>query len=363
MWLPVAWHCGRPDPGVATAPHGMDQLRVVDINVWAGLDYEGNLWMGEYESAREREDRYRSLVAQIRALRPDVIGVHEANKLPHYATRLAQDLGYDQIHHVGVGGVRAGPVGLPWNLREGDAILARKELRLTWAGRRQLSGGPVGKFFTFHFSDATQVLAGRIFWKGRTVFLFTTHWHSSLLDTPQYRQEFERRRSQSAWPAEQVVEVEREMKEGSAWRRREAARTLAFIREVSAGQPFVLFGDFNATEDTQEIALLREGGLIDTFRAARPQAAGFTWQPLENTNHLKYYNKPLPAGATLRATLEAWHESLPKRIDYIFAGGGSPGAWRPAAARVVLDQPSEGRHTSDHYGILADLELAPEGRR
>lgn len=105
-------------------------LKMVTINVWSGLDYKGTLKMGEYETPEVREARYQALLAELKKLSPDVVGLNEANFLPDYAKRLAADLGFDYLHHVGVSGVRIGRVGLPWNLREGDAILARKELRL-----------------------------------------------------------------------------------------------------------------------------------------------------------------------------------------------------------------------------------------
>jgi len=134
-------------------------LRILDINVWSGLDYIGYIKMGEYETYSVREKRYQALLSQIKRLDPDVIGIHEANKLPDYAERLAKAIGYEVFFHVGVGGVRLGPVGLPWNLREGDVILTKKYLNPQFAGRKQLSGWHVGNRVTFHFSDATQVIA------------------------------------------------------------------------------------------------------------------------------------------------------------------------------------------------------------
>ena len=64
-------------------------LRILDINVWSGLNYKGYIKMGEYEKANEREERYKALCSQIKQLYPDIIGIHEANKLPDYAKRLA----------------------------------------------------------------------------------------------------------------------------------------------------------------------------------------------------------------------------------------------------------------------------------
>ena len=354
-----------PDAPQTRAQDSRLRLRFVDINVWSGLDYEGNLWMGEYEEPRQRENRYAILLKGLRELQPDLIGVHEANKLPEYARRLARDLGYDEIHHVGVGGVRAGPFGLPWNLREGDALLARPDLGLISAGREQLSGGPVGRFFTFHLSDATQILGGRVTLHGRPVFVFTTHWHASLPDSASFRREVVARiqRERKASP-EQAAEAEREMREGGAWRREEARRTLEFVRRVAGPHPFVLMGDFNATEDSAEIAALRSAGLTDAFRTAHPQAPGFTWVPAANLNQLKYYNKKPAADSTLRFVLESSYDGLPKRIDFVFCGQrqsasaqAGPELWLVRDARVVLDRAVDGQHASDHFGVLADLEL------
>ena len=150
-----------------------EPLKVVTINVWSGLDYIGNFKMGEYESQAVREQRYHILVNQLRQLDPDVIALNEANRLPHYARRIAKDLGYDQVHHLGVAGIHFGPIGLPINLREGDVILAKKALKLKSAGRKQLSGGYVGKFFTFHFADATQVVGATIELNGMRTVSYT----------------------------------------------------------------------------------------------------------------------------------------------------------------------------------------------
>ena len=176
--------CAAPKSAYTEALPESTFLKVLDINVWSGLDYTGYLTMGAYEDKTVREKRYQALVQQIKALDPDLIGVHEANKLPRYAKRLAADLGCRAFYHVGVGGVRLGPVGLPWNLREGDAILAKPGLNPEWVGRRQLSGGYVGRWATFHFEDATQVIGIRLTLNGQAIHVYATHWHASLTDAP-----------------------------------------------------------------------------------------------------------------------------------------------------------------------------------
>ena len=186
-----------------TAASAVSQdLRVVTINVWAGLDYKGSLKMGEYQDPEVRALRTQILVEQLRRIDADVIAVNEANKLPRYARQLAGDLNCDQVYHVGLGGLRAGPVGLPLNLREGDVILARGSLQLKGVGRKQLSGGPVGNFFTCHFADATQVIGGRIVVADREVYVFNTHWHASPFPTEDYFEKLADRRDYDAWAAD-----------------------------------------------------------------------------------------------------------------------------------------------------------------
>jgi endonuclease/exonuclease/phosphatase family metal-dependent hydrolase len=104
-------------------------------------------------------------------------------------------------------------------------------------------------------------------------------------------------------------------------------------------------GDFNADEESAGIRrLTRQGGFVDVFRAANPAAAGPTvWQAVR---------APF---ATVR-----------RRVDFVFLvpGRAIPGSVR--ASRVVLDVPrtlADGTvlWPSDHYGVLAELELFGHG--
>lgn len=90
-----------------------DVLRVLTVNVWSGLDYSGFFRMGEYETKRRREARFRSLLAQVERLSPDVILVQEANPVGRYTARLAAALSMDEVHQVVNGGLKVGPFGFP----------------------------------------------------------------------------------------------------------------------------------------------------------------------------------------------------------------------------------------------------------
>ena len=96
-----------------------EQLKVLTINVWSGLDYTGTIRVGEYESAETRRARFLSLVTQVKELSPDVIFVQEANPVARYAAKLASALSMDEIHQLVNGGIKIGGLGIPVNLDEG----------------------------------------------------------------------------------------------------------------------------------------------------------------------------------------------------------------------------------------------------
>jgi endonuclease/exonuclease/phosphatase family metal-dependent hydrolase len=117
--------------------------------------------------------------------------------------------------------------------------------------------------------------------------------------------------------------------------------------------PPIIGGDFDATPEAASIRFLtgmqslqgRSTYWIDAFAAAGDGSPGYTYST-ENP-----YKKAV--GTSVYGQLE--HH---RRIDYIFVG--SPFRWKPRlvvrAARVVLKQ-SGVDAPSDHYGVMADLDL------
>lgn len=320
-------------------------LTVVTLNVWSGLNYIGYLKMGEYETPGHREARYQALLASLKALNPDIVGLNEANKVPRYAERIARDLGMDEIHHLGLGGVRAGPLGLPVNLREGDVILANPALRLKWEGRLQLSGGPVGKFFTFHTTDATQVVAGSVQVGGQTVYLFVTHWHASPFLTPENLTLWRADSVQGKITPERYAANKREAGEGQRWREGESAKMLAYIDKIAGDAPVILMGDFNAMRGMPEIERYIQAGFVDVYGELNDNP-GYTWDDVFNSNIIEYQ---LPENDATK--IRRRH-----RIDFIFARGN----WELIESKVVFDKPFNGVMPSDHFGVLGRLKLRPK---
>ncbi len=317
-------------------------LKVVTINVWSGLNYIGYLKMGEYETAARRAARYQVLVSELKALQPDVVALNEANKLPRYANRIARDLGMAEIYHVGVGGVRAGPVGLPVNLREGDVLLAKPRLDLKSEGRLQLSGGPVGNFFTFHTTDATQVIAGSIRVGGKKVYVFVTHWHASPFMTPENLTLWRADSATGKMTPERYAANIREAKAGQAWRAGESRKMLDFIDRTAGQAPVLLLGDFNSRRGMPEIERYIRAGFVDVYQSVNTDS-GYTWDDVVNTN-ISDFQLPedLPLSKRRR-----------HRIDFIFVRG----AWEIIDSRVVLNRSRDGILPSDHFGVEGNLLL------
>jgi endonuclease/exonuclease/phosphatase family metal-dependent hydrolase len=341
---------------LAAVTAAAEELTVVTINVWSGLDYEGTLKMGWYESREVRDARYRALVAGLRRLDPDVIAINEANPLPRYARRLARDLSMDLVWSVGMGGLRIGPVGIPTNFREGDAILARKGLGLSSLGKKRLSGGGIiTNFVTLHASESNQVVGGTIELGGKKVYLFNTHTHASPPTDQAFLDRLDAAYREGRLTEEGLARARESVVSGQKWRADEIIKLLAFVSEkVPAGAPVVLMGDFNAEADTPEMRPVFDRGFIDTFRAKNPDAPGYTWDPFTNTNG-SYY-KEMRGKATPEKIAGSLDDFIKKRIDFIFvAGPVSPAD--VLESRVVLDEPVDGRNVSDHFGLMSVIEV------
>ena len=237
-------------------------------------------------------------------LRPDVIGLQEASvsrRRGNVAGRLAEGLGFFHVY----ASTNPRPFGGEWvhgalaallNFSEGPAIVSRFPI-LEWRVHRlpRCAG---------NFGELRVLL-------------------SATLDTP--------------WGTMEV---------SSTHTRGDPCQTRAVADLVSRGPrplPGVLMGDFNAVEGSPALASFRESaGFVDAFRAANPMDSGPTvWQ-----------------------RLDAPESTVSRRVDHIFLLPGERIRGGVLSSRVVLNQRRrlEGGGSlwpSDHYGVQADVEIAP----
>ena len=326
---------------VSGAAFAEKTLKIVTVNVWSGLTYNGAFKSGTYESREERAFRYGLLVNALRDLDADIIGVNEANMLPGYAKRLSRDLDYDYIYAVRFGGIRLGQAGFPINLREGQVILAKKYLNLAPAGSGSLSGGYAGNFASFHWRDAERVVAGKITVGEREVFLFSAGWHASEFSSePQLKTLVDLYSSGSIEGPDLLARM-RDAVNGQEERLIEAVKTVEFISEVAGDSAVVLMGTLNALPGSDEISILTDAGFIDAWRAGRGE--GYTRDGVRNTNIIKYFYDEQSAENPRR-----------DRIDYIFFRGSGLTAKKVA---IALDEATYEVHPSDHFAVVAELEF------
>ncbi len=339
----------------AAASAQPDRLNVLTINVWSGLDYRGVGKFGEYEPAGRREARYLLLLAQLRRLNLDVILLQEANPAGPYASRLAEDLGYDEIHQVVNAGLHLGCAGIPTNLKEGIAILARKTLRLRPFAARKLSGsaGLHGDILSLHFDEATFALAGKIRAGGIPMLIMNTHLSAAPDEDSRAAARFAELRRSGAVSEDEYASALRAW-EGGMERRAGEIRALAeHVREFPGEYPVILGGDFNCPAGSPALDPLREIGFIESASAgAGGEDADLpTWDPARNGN-IAFSTRTGDAsgmnnqGMELLSSLAA---ASPRRIDQIWLGPQFDRA-DILHAGIAVDSASGGLDASDHFG-------------
>ena len=272
--------------GVA-ATAAAENITVATVNVWSGLTYKGAFSVGTYEDRATRAFRFDLLSDGLASLEPDVVAVQEANPLPDYADRLGAELGYDAVYDVRQGGVRIGPVGLPVNLREGEAILAPPGRSLTLAAVKQLAGPGAGNVAAFQLGTGSQVLAAQLQAEGRTVHVFTTRWTPSPQASRERLVELVDRYDESDIDGKELTRLMERAVEGSERRRREARETVVFINELAGSEPVILAGSLYALPDSDEIQVLRDAGFLDVWSVVG-RGAGTTWDAATNANIIEH---------------------------------------------------------------------------
>ena len=272
-------------------------IRVVTFNLFHGGPLSG-LWGDD----RQLERRLELAIAELRELAPDVIALQEASVgagRGNIAARIAKALGHEHVLATATPRVFREPVlgrllTLLMNFTEGSAVVSRF---------------PIVRGDRHDLPRCVRTLDPRI------------ALHAEL---------------RTPWGPLHVL---------STHTSRDACQ-VARAGELAAAArgplPTLLSGDLNHAEDSPPIAALRDAGLVDVFRAANPDASGFTvWQRVES-----------PGPTVFR------------RVDYILLAPGTKSAGRVVSSRIVLDTPDRRPDgstlwPSDHYGVLAEIDLSP----
>lgn len=118
--------------------------------------------------------------------------------------------------------------------------------------------------------------------------------------------------------------------------------------------PAVLLGDFNAEANSDELRFLRGLHALPSSIDGEPRAAFFN----DPTEYLG--TAALPTFSRHNAYAAICREPN-RRLDYVFvAPPDRKGRGEPLSTRLCFEQPEGSVWPSDHFGVLADLQLAPQ---
>ena len=338
------------------------ELRILTLNVWHGLRSGESKMKFPGEDPERKKRRFDWQIEEIQRLDPDVLLFQEVNPNQPEARRYAEALGYDEIHKVTSCGVHF-VFKIPKNMNEGLAILARPELGLRRVGSKRLSGDAMcAASIGFQTKESRYVLLGRIEVDGTEVLLATTHLSSPPVIPPDYEDGLAELTSEGVVSEEQRDEIVEILERRRSRNSKEVERLLAEIERhrlrlgsgSGSNPPVILTGDFNTEPSTPSIAKVQDAG----FRLVGTGDDFLTWDPVRNhENHaIGTRRKPvLPSFEIPQLqALSARGKSLVRQIDFIFVSDGL----QPRSAKRVLDREGDGMFPSDHYGILAVVEVA-----
>lgn len=280
------------------------QVRLVTLNFW-GL-----------EPPLDR--RMQLAIDQLGQLDADVVCLQEVRPLggndgPTTADEMADALGMKALYHQAVAWPEGGRGPGSTAGQEGLAILTRYQV-VDW----RVTGLPEARP-----ADARILLSARIETPAGMLWAHTTHLHYRLDD--------------GVAREKQVVVID---------------QTIRDLGRDPGDPPQLLCGDFNAPPDADEMRFLRGMTTLagrrthfqDAWLRVHPDSPGHTWSS-ENEQ-----TRPLRS------------LDIDRRIDYILVTTrNKDGRGTVRDARVVLDErDADGTAASDHYGVLADVQIAAD---
>jgi len=215
--------------GICTEP-----ITLVNMNVWFGLDAHGYVTFGEHESRAGRRARFNILTGGLKNLRPDVIGIQEANILPGYARTLSTAIDCDAVWKVTNSGIKIMGWGIPTNFTAGNAVLAPKGRRLKYLGARRISGyGIQSKYFSFHFKELRDVMAVLVFVRDQPIIIFNTQTHFSVIWNQRWEIPLHNLIDSYQLEPQKKENFLEKIQKGQDRRRKEHSRLIAFVKIIT----------------------------------------------------------------------------------------------------------------------------------
>jgi len=334
------------------------QLKILTINVWSGLDYNGIFNMGEYETDEIRGNRFKSLVPRIKEISPDIIFIQEANPVSEYTTRLADSLNFNEIHHVCNAGFKLGPVGIPSNLKEGMAILANKTLNLELYDIWKLSGsfGLYGDIFSLHFDESIFAVVGKVIIKNRPFYLVNVHLSATPPMDERLLEGFEQ------FCNTKKLSIDNHDKTLAFWQKKinkrkcEIEQLLSHIKNIPAEYPVIVGGDFNMSpEDSLMNYFYKSGSFTDSFKK-NSDSEVYSWNPEKSYNISFSTDQSKIDSSDIYNWLVAKNNKQKVRLDYILISDHFKEE-NIHESRIVFNSLKNGVLPSDHFGLVTSIDV------
>ena len=343
--------------------HAFPPIKILNLNLWPGLDGRGTLKLGNHENRTAKQARFRALVEGLKRLQPDVMALQEVNPLPAYVRRLKKELAYVAVWTMANARIKIMGVGLPFNLTAGNAVLTKPGCGPRLVGVTRLSGrGILTSRFSLHFREIRQAMAVKVILRNRSLVAVNTHTHYSLIWDAGWMEAADQLVARREISDEQYEELLKTIRAGHRRREFELSRIHRFLKSLSR-DPFVLLGDLNVADDSPALnRMMDDLKLVDAYRAKHPTADGYTWNPIVNPNTACDGSPYWADKKTLKDPLnrlEAFFDrTVPRRIDYVLLSEHfSPDMID--SARLVFTKPINGTFVSDHFGIEVVLKEIP----
>ena len=296
-------------------------IRIATLNIWNRMPP----W----------EDRLAVVRSGLRMHQPDLIGLQEVLRVPtedgtfDQAEEIARGLGYDVVY--GEGHRINGTVSF------GNALLSRLPI---------IDHAVVALPGHDESDQRRSVLRAEVSVGGSVLPVLVTHLNWKRDEGPIRRRQIERVLGLVAGGSPAAPRGPSSPHGASPWVGNAAP-------ERARIPPGVLVGDFNAGPDSDEIDWLRrqrwaDGSpvMIDAWTGAadagHPGRSGDE-RAQPDPGHTRHPRNPCAALAHDR----------PRRVDYVWV---CPRI-RVNDVRLVFDQPIDGTWASDHFGVLADLDV------
>jgi endonuclease/exonuclease/phosphatase (EEP) superfamily protein YafD len=348
-------------------------MRFLTFNLWHGLSPSNLVAFEALEPNERRRLREDLQVDVLRSAAADFSFFQEVNPIVTRAPALAKALASVAIYQPDLVGLKLFGLGFPFNLNSGLLMLAKEAWGLKKVDAVSLSrpGGAslVHTWASWQLKEERFALYGEsLIPKLGRVLLVNTHLHHGLELTADFLEHIEQLGSELELTASTMSDLKDRLERGNQRRSQEMATLLRVLeKHEKRYEAVVLAGDFNASPASELSQMLRDLGFRDAWAEANPDDPGYSFDHTKNeANHLLQARFPLTLvvedltfstqvkDSLLR--LARAQENRPRRIDYLWFRSRD-NALRVRRAELIGHPNHEGLAPSDHFGVLADLEL------